>query len=169
MINYSILAPRMESYSNLGDIISDYPQEKKQIQIQNIEGPSNQVVHNSDKYGSYPFPNVDGALVSDSFPITHKNGVSNYQEQMMWWHYPVFKVGSYEQITNNLKFPNNPDVGQCMPAEFCGTLYKEFQTDLNEAKVLPLVTPSCNGTRVNYYNTAPNMLPFKNNTSNILY
>jgi hypothetical protein len=87
----------------------------------------------------------------------------------MWWHYPVFKVGSYEQITNNLKYPNNPDVGQCMPADFCGTLYKEFQPKLNEAEILPPVPLSCNGTRVNYYNTAPNMLPYKNDTTNILY
>jgi len=156
---------RHESYVNLGDMSSPFPYEEK-----NIDGPSNEVVHNSSAYGSYPFPNVEGALVSDSFPITHKNGVSDYQEQMMWWHFPVFKVGSYEQITNNLKYPNNPDVGQCMPADFCGTLYKEYQTDLNEAQVLPPVTPSCNGTRINYYNTAPNMLPYKTQDGiNILY
>jgi hypothetical protein len=161
-----------EPYTNLGDIISDYPQEKRISNNNNsINGSDNTtMVHNSPVYGSYPFPNVDGALVSESYPITHKNGVSNYQEQMMWWHFPVFKVGSYEQITNNLKYPNNPDVGQCMPAEFCGTLYKEYQTDLNEAQVLPPVTPSCNGTRINYYNTAPNMLPYKTQDGiNILY
>jgi hypothetical protein len=174
-INQSTTKPNStkESYTNLGDIISDYPPEKIQNQneigytntISNING-SNQV----DNSVAYPFPNVDGALVSDSFPITHKNGVSDYQEQKMWWHFPVFKVGSYEQITNNLKYPNNPDVGQCMPADFCGTLYKEYQPYLNEAKVLPPVTPSCNGTRVNYFNTAPNMLPYKTaNGMNILY
>jgi len=159
MFTQSIFPVKKESYVNLGDMSSPFPN--------NIDGPSNQIVHNSQ---NYPFPYVEGALVSDSFPVTHKNGVSTQQEQKMWWHFPVFQVGSYEQITNNLKYPNNPDVGQCMPTEFCGTLHKEFQPQLNEARVLPPVIPSCNGRRINYYNTTPNMLTYQTeNGINILY
>ena len=160
-----------ESYTNLGESISPYKNDEnnyKNNENNNINGASNQKVHQSHTYGYYP-SSEEGGLLSDSFPSTNNKNVSSYQEQMMWWHYPVFKVGSYEQITNNLKYPNNPDVGQCMPADFCGTLYKEFQPQLNEAHVLPPVTQSCNGTRVNYFNTAPNMLTFKNLTTNILY
>lgn len=155
---YSSIFLSKESYTNLGDFISPYTNEYNK-EYNNINGASNVKVHQSHTYGHYP-SSEDGGLVSDSFPSTNNKNVSSYQEQMMWWHYPVFKVGSYEQITNNLKYPNNPDVGQCMPADFCGTLYKEFQPQLNEAQVLPPVTPSCNGTRVNYFNTAPNMLTF---------
>ena len=164
---YSSIFLSKESYTNLGDFISPYTNEYNK-EYNNINGASNVKVHQSHNYGHYP-SSEDGGLVSDSFPSTNNKNVSSYQEQMMWWHYPVFKVGSYEQITNNLKYPNNPDVGQCMPADFCGTLYKEFQPQLNEAQVLPPVTRSCNGTRVNYFNTAPNMLTFKNLTTNILY
>ena len=156
---------RFESYTNLGESISVFNNNEDS----NINGSNHPLkIHNSHTFGQYP-SSEDGGLLSDSFPSTHHKNVSRYQEQMMWWHYPVFKVGSYEQITNNLRYPNNPDVGQCMPADFCGTLYKEFQPKLNEAQVLPSVPLSCNGTRVNYYNTAPNMLPYKNDTTNILY
>ena len=165
--NVLITTKRLESYTNLGESISDYNNSETNNQ-NNINGASNNIVHQSHINGHYP-STEDGGLITDSFPSTHNKNVSDYQEQMMWWHYPVFKVGSYEQITNNLRYPNNPDVGQCMPADFCGTLYKEFQPKLNEAEVLPTVPLSCNGTRVNYYNTAPNMLPYKNDTANILY
>lgn len=161
--NLFLTGQRVETYRNLGETIANYTNETN-----NIEGASNNKVHRSHTYGIFP-SSEDGGLLTDSFPSTHNKNVSSYQEQMMWWHYPVFKVGSYEQITNNLKYPNNPDVGQCMPADFCGTLYKEFQPQMNEAHVLPPVTQSCNGTRVNYYNTAPNMLTYKTNTTNILY
>lgn len=170
---YSSVFLSKEYYTNLGDFISPYTNEhnyknNENNENNNINGASNVKVHQSHTYGRYP-SSEDGRLLSDSFPSTNNKNVSSYQEQMMWWHYPVFKVGSYEQITNNLKYPNNPDVGQCMPADFCGTLYKEYQPQLNEAQVLPPVTRSCNGTRVNYFNTAPNMLTFKNLTTNILY
>ena len=77
--------------------------------------------------GNYPSSETD-VLLQDSYPITGKNGVSNDGSNEIWWHYPIFEVGSYDQITNNLKYPNNPDTGRCMPANFCGALYKEKQT-----------------------------------------
>ena len=107
------------------------------------------------------YPPKNGILDGGLYPATGEKIIGDNQEQKMWWHYPIFEVGSYKQITNNIRYPNDPDDGGCMPAEFCGTLYKEYQPQMNEAVVLQEVPLSCNGARVNYYNTAPNMLTFK--------
>ena len=39
-------------------------------------------------------------LVQDTYPITGRNGISNDGASDIWWHYPIFEVGSYKQITN---------------------------------------------------------------------
>ena len=108
-------------------------------------------------------------LVEDSYPITGKNGVSDLNNYQIWYYYPTFRVGSYAQITNNIKYPNNPDNGWCTPAEFCGALYKDRQTASNYVMPLPPVPQVEEGTRVNYYNTGINLLPFRNDMQNILY
>jgi hypothetical protein len=111
---------------------------------------------------------VDDVLLKEDYPLTGRNGVSKNSAATIWWHYPIFKVGSFAQITNNIRYPNNPDDGQCMPAEFCGTLYKE-KPHMPSNYVEPLgPVPDCPGARVNYYTTEPNLLPFKN-PGNILY
>jgi hypothetical protein len=79
--------------------------------------------------GVYPV-SVDKPIL-DSFPLTGRKGISNNNAYNIWWHYPIFEVGSYAQITNNLKYPNNPDEGTCMPASMCGALYKEKQLKSN--------------------------------------
>jgi hypothetical protein len=115
------------------------------------------------------YPKVQNdVLLQDSFPITGRNGVSHDEASKIWWHYPIFEVGSYAQVTNNLKYSNNPDTGRCMPADVCGTLYKEYQTQSNYVTPLPPVKPEC-GTRINYYTTPTNFLPFRADTTNILY
>jgi hypothetical protein len=106
--------------------------------------------------GAYPASQTD-PLLKDSYPLTGRKGVSNNQYNNIWWHYPVFKVGSYEQITNNIKYPNNPDEGTCISADFCGALYKESQSASNISEVLPPV-PEGQGARVNYYRTDMNLL-----------
>jgi hypothetical protein len=130
-----------------------------------IEGFSNYSLGAAS--GIYPSAQTE-VLLQDSFPITGKNGVSKNGSNQIWYHYPIFEVGSYDQITNNLKYPNNPDTGRCMAAEFCGTLYKEKQMRSNYIKQLPPVNPDC-GTRVGYFATYINMLPFRNDMANILY
>lgn len=129
------------------------------------EGFSNYYLGSTD--GIYPSSQVD-VLVQDTYPITGKNGVSKNTANKMWWHYPIFEVGSYKQITNNLRYPNNPDTGRCMPAEFCGTLYKEKHLKSNYIEQLPPVDPTA-GTRVGYFTTNINMLPFRTDEPNILY
>jgi len=105
---------------------------------------------NLGSYGDYP-ASVNEVLLEDSFPIKDNIKVTNKNESSIWWNYPIFKVGSYTQINNNLKYPNNPDTGVCMPSNFCGSIYKEHQIKTNISNVLPLVD-STGGTRVNYYN-----------------
>lgn len=117
--------------------------------------------------GIYPSSETD-VLVQDTYPITGINSVSNDGSNEIWWHYPIFEVGSYDQITNNIRYPNNPDTGKCMPANFCGALYKEKKIKTNYIEPLPPIDPTA-GTRVGYFTTDVNMLPFRTDVPNILY
>ena len=110
---------------------------------------------NYDNLGGGPYPvSMNNVLLEDVYPINSKSGVSKNSGHDVWWHYPIFELGSYQQITNNLKYPNNPDDGKCTPAEFCGALYKEHQDKSNISKVLPPVE-NTNGVRINYYTYTP--------------
>jgi hypothetical protein len=131
----------------------------------NSEGFSNYYLGSTN--GIYPFSQTN-VLVQDTYPITGKNGVSNNGSADIWWRYPIFKVGSYKQITNNIKYPNNPDNGTCMPANFCGALYEDKNIKSNYTEQLPPVDPTA-GTRVGYFNTNINMLPFRTDEPNVLY
>lgn len=115
----------------------------------------------------YPFPETD-LLVEDTYPPTGKKGISNNGSANIWWHYPTFQLGSYDQITNNIRYPNNPDEGTCMPSSMCQTLYKEKQLKTNYVEQLPPINPNC-GTRVGYFDTSINLLPFRTDMPNILY
>jgi len=117
--------------------------------------------------GNVPSAETD-VLLQDFYPPIGKNALSEKSEDTKWWHYPIFKLGSYAQITNNIKYPNNPDLGTCMPDSMCGALYHEKQLKSNYAKILPPLNPEC-GTRVGYFDTSINLLPFRTNTRNILY
>ena len=129
------------------------------------EGFSNYYLGSTD--GIYPSSETD-VLVQNTYPITGKNGVSNDGSNKMWWRYPIFEVGSYKQITNNIRYPNNPDTGRCMPANFCGALYKNKFLKSNYIEPLPPVDPTA-GTRVGYFTTDVNMLPFRTDEPNVLY
>jgi len=124
-------------------------------------------VENIGVNNSYPLTQ-NNPLLEGTYQISGKNGVTRDQGSKIWWHYPIFKVGSFKQLTNNLRHYKNPDTGNCMAAEFCGTLYKNKKVESNIIRQLPPVEPSY-GARVNYYNTELNMFPFRSDTSNILY
>jgi hypothetical protein len=91
-------------------------------------------------------------LLQNSYLPTGNKEISKNDAYNIWWHYPVFQVGSYAQITNNIKYPNNPDEGTCMPASMCQTLYKNKKTS-NHAHILLPVKEDANAVRVNYYNS----------------
>ena len=130
-----------------------------------LEGYSNNNLE--DSMGDYPGASTN-ALVQDIYPITGRNGITENQASNIWWHYPTFKLGSYAQITNNIRYSNNPDIGNCMPASMCGSLYKEKQLHTNYITPLPPVNNNC-GTRIGYFSTSDSLLPIKDDVTNVLY
>ena len=117
--------------------------------------------------GKYPL-SVDQAILND-YPLIKKNEVSNNSASTIWWHYPIFTEPSFKQITNNLRYRNNPDDGTCSRPEFCGALYHSIKNKSNEINVLPPAEES-DGARVGYFRTEPNQLYYSIPTNeNILY
>jgi len=129
------------------------------------EGYSNYIL--ADAGGKYPNAQTD-VLLQDTYPSIGQNQISNNSAQDIWKHYPSFTVGSYDQLTNNIRYPDNPDEGTCMPAGMCGALYHDKQIGNNYITQLPPVNPDC-GTRVGYYSTSVNLLPYRSDMVNILY
>ena len=131
-----------------------------------------QLLNNKDGFtlgstnGIYPCSETN-VLVQDTYPITGINSVSDESADKMWWRYPTFQVGSFKQMTNNIRYPNNPDDARCTAADFCYALYKDKKIGSNIVTPLPPVDPN-SGTRVGYFATSENLLPFRAIT-NILY
>jgi hypothetical protein len=117
--------------------------------------------------GTYPL-SVDKPMLN-TYPLIGGNNVSNDDYSEIWWHYPIFQLGSYKQLTNNLRYRNNPDDGTCSTADFCGALYHSKKNKTNEVHVLPPAKEGP-GARVGYYRSEPNLLYFSIPTNeNILY
>ena len=115
----------------------------------------------------YPL-SVDKAILND-YPQIGKNETSNKNYSDIWWKYPIFTLGSYEQITNNLRYRNNPDDGQCIRADFCDALYHNKKNKSNIVNPLPQAEEG-DGARVGYFRTEPNKLYFSiPDNENILY
>jgi hypothetical protein len=120
-----------------------------------------EAIHNNDISES-------DLLVKDIYPPIGRNGISNDNSSDVWWHKPVFTLGSYKQITNNIRYSNNPDIGSCAPVSMCGALYHDKQEKTNYVDILPQINPNC-GRRVGYFDTDTNLLPYKTDTQNILF
>ena len=134
----------------------------------NLEGFSNYSLNNA--MGEVPSAETS-VLVQDTYPAIGKNQISNMDAQDIWREMPIFKVGSYAQITNNIRYPENPDDGTCTPASMCNALYKNKFIKSNYITPLPPISPDC-GTRVGYFSTEPQIitsLPYRTSLSNILY
>jgi len=117
--------------------------------------------------GDYPNSETQ-VLVQDTYPPIGKNKLSNDTAADIWKDYPTFELGSYAQITNNIRYPRNPDEGTCMPASMCGALYHDKYLGSNYTTPLPPVPINC-GTRVGYFDTDENLLQYKTDMANILY
>ena len=111
-----------------------------------LEGYSNYTLERAQ--GDYPNAQTK-VLVQDTYPPIGKNELSNDTAADIWTKYPIFELGSYDQITNNIQYPPNPDEGTCMPASMCGALYHDKIIGSNYVELLPPV-PN-NGTRVGYF------------------
>jgi hypothetical protein len=117
--------------------------------------------------GTYPI-SVDQAILND-YPLIGRNETSNDSYNDIWKDYPIFSLGSYKQITNNLRYHKNPDNGTCIRADFCGALYHNKKTKSNVIKPLPPAEEGA-GARVGYFRSEPNELYFSIPTNqNILY
>jgi len=116
------------------------------------------------------FPKSVDKVILDDFPQIGKNVTSDNNYSDIWKDYPVFPVGSFKQITNNLRFHDNPDEGTCVRADFCGAAYyNKKQTKSNVVLPLPPAEEGP-GARVGYFRSEPNELYFSIPTNeNILY
>ena len=112
--------------------------------------------YNLDNPGIYPLSD-NLPILTDEYKYTGNKNVSNDSYSDIWWHYPILKFGTYEQITNNLRYYKNPDEGTCVRADFCGALYKDKQNKSNVIYPLPPV-PAGPGPRVNYYRNSIDLL-----------
>ena len=116
------------------------------------------------------FPKSVDQVILDDFPQIKKNKTSDNNYDEIWWKYPVFSLGSFKQITNNLKHHRNPDQGTCIRADFCGAAYND-----NKNAKTNIITPlpeaeEGDGARVGYFRSEPNKLYFSIPTNqNILY
>ena len=119
----------------------------------NMNGFSN---YNLNEPGLYPASDTV-PLLTDEYKYSGRKNVSNDSYNDIWWHYPIFREGSYKQITNNLRYYRNPDEGTCIRADFCGALYKDKKNKSNYIYPLPPVPPGAS-PRVNYYRTNVNLL-----------
>lgn len=132
------------------------------------EGYSNYNLEQSS--GFYPSSQTN-VLVQNTYPPIGKNQISDNNASDIWWHYPVQPLGTFKQITNNIRYPDNPDEGTCMPASMCGALYHDKHTGTNTIHTLPPVNPNC-GTRIGYFTSNEQLidsLPFRTDMQNILY
>lgn len=115
------------------------------------------------------FPRAVEKPILDDYPLIETKGVSANNASDIWKDYPVFGVGSFNQITNNIRYNRNPDDGKCSRAEFCGALYHDIKHESNVVKPLSPAEQG-NGARVGYYRSEPNKLFFSIPTNeNILY
>ena len=124
--------------------------------------------YNLNRAGSYP--NSDNfPILTGDYEYSGNKNVSDENYNELWWYYPIFKVGNFKQITNNLRHWKNPDEGTCIRSEFCGALYHSIKNKSNEINVLPPAEES-EGARVGYFRTEPNQLYYSIPTNeNILY
>jgi len=130
-----------------------------------LEGYSNYNLGSTT--GNYPEAQTS-VLLQDTYPAIGKNELSNESAENMWQRYPIFELGSYEQTTNNIRYPNNPDDARCTPASTCYAIYKDKDMGSNIVNPLPPLNPE-DGTRIGYFDTSENLMTFRTNMQNILY
>ena len=95
----------------------------------------------------------DNYLLKGIFPISN-NPVSTQQYSREWHLYPVFSIPSFKQMTNNLKYFNNPSIAHESPEDFLDTFYGSKSAKSNivsYGEINPILT--YHEPRVGYWNT----------------
>jgi hypothetical protein len=101
-----------------------------------------------------PGPTSNTSHLLDYYPNLDPTGkLGDKDASQLWQEYPIFRVGSYDQVTNNIRYPVNPDVGQCRPESICNVMYGDRETKVPEFHL-----PVAGKVRVNLYTT--NTPPF---------
>ena len=118
------------------------------------------LTHKTESFSNFHstnYPSFDLILTDPKFRFTGNTLVNTNTYLDIWFHYPVTQLGSYNQITNNFKYPSNPDEGTCIDANFCNVLYKNRSPAISNISVplKPVGEPSANESRVNFYITKP--------------
>ena len=120
-----------------------------------------------DKNGNATsIPSVQGEyLLNQYYPKKDTHGVLNINSSDVWQMYPQFQVGSYEQETNNIRYSISPDLGGCMPVDFCNTMYGNMPNNpSNKIKTLPPVEKiSSNTSRNGFFITSGNLNNYYSN------
>jgi hypothetical protein len=115
------------------------------LQFSRTEEFTNKTLANKRlSYGEYPVAETN-LLVEDIYPVN--NSPTNHTGTPQ--QHPTFTLGSYEQITNNIKYPDNPDDGTCTPLSVCG-IYANKQIGNNFVYPLPAINIDCS-RRVGYF------------------
>jgi len=110
-----------------------------------------------DESGAFPGA-VTTVLLADTYPTTTRNESGNSDYKDVYTQYPQFSVRNTQNITNNIRYPQNPEIGKAIPAEFNNTFYKTKSQGNNYADMLPPAPlVSANSVRVNYFTTPVNL------------
>lgn len=72
-------------------------------------------------YGEYPLA-VDKPILFDVYKVEEHPGVTSLSASDIYTDYPIFPSRSMK--SNNIRYWNLPDDGECRPPEMCGGLYK---------------------------------------------
>ena len=71
-------------------------------------------------------PNLYG-----DYPVKKDPHLTNLSYSDIWTEYPSVQVGSYEQVTNNKKYWDNPNNGTCVRADMCNGIYNNKTLEKN--------------------------------------
>lgn len=84
------------------------------------------------------------------YPVKKNPGATDREYSNIWTEYPTGKVGSYAQVTNNVKYWKNPNNGSCIRADMCNGIYADKTLDVPAP---PPMLAFGEGIRVNYYDS----------------
>ena len=72
--------------------------------------------------GTYPV-SVDEPILYGDYPVKENPGVTNLGSEQLYKDYPIFPADSDK--TNNIRYWDTPNNGQCSPGCMCGGLYNK--------------------------------------------
>lgn len=100
----------------------------------------------------------DALLLKDEYPLTGRKRLSAHNTSKYWWKYPELPL-KYSQVTNNLKYYKNPDIGTNSFPEFNGVFYGDKHAPKNTIDCIKTEVPDEEGkVRVGFFNTSLDLL-----------